>query len=145
MGLNYAELIAPYADPTEPGGAPRTPEGQREWLTKKGVPGEIVDLAMAAVYAGLAEGKTYADGKALDHAIRDAAARLLEARAKAALAVGQQQIEQAATSLYRQRTLARKPKQLLRHPGRALKWYRAQVVAFALGAALAGGLVWFIR
>ena len=72
---------------------------------------------------------------------------MVHARVRAALDVGQAQAEAAATALYRARTNARKPQQVLRHPLVALRWYSGHawclvVGAAAVGAAWATVLLW---
>ena len=140
--LDYAKLCQPYVSAEWPG----TPEGQRKWLVQsKRIPEDAADLAMAAVYARMDQGATFESGDALDQALLGEARELIRARVQAALEVGQAQIEGAATALYRQRTTALRPKQMVRHPLVALGWYRAQVVAYLLGAATVGGVWLWLR
>jgi len=57
--LNYDELIKPYEDPTPPGTTKRTPGGQRIWLRRHGIPDQIIEEAMVAVYTELAAGRVF--------------------------------------------------------------------------------------
>jgi hypothetical protein len=137
--IDYAKRCEPYAENG------RTPDVQRRWLVqKKQIPEDAADLALAALYTRLERGETFAGGHELDQALLTEARSLVAARIQSALEVGQSQIEAAGTAVYLQRTAARKPKEMLRHPGRALKWYRAHVLAFLLGAGAAGAAWGFL-
>ena len=61
MGVDYATLIVPYSEATPPANtaAKRTPEGQKAWLLKRGIPESVVDDAMTAVYTELAAGRVF--------------------------------------------------------------------------------------
>jgi len=61
MGVDYAKLIEPYSEATPPANTAtkRTPEGQKVWLLKRGIPEGIADDAMTAVYTELAAGRVF--------------------------------------------------------------------------------------
>lgn len=61
MGIDHAKLLEPYSEATPPANTAgkRTPEGQRAWLLKRGIPEGIADDAMKAVYTELAGGRVF--------------------------------------------------------------------------------------
>ena len=65
MDLN--ELLKPYSSHG------RTIEGQIKWLLSKGIPREHIDKAILSVYDEIARGRTFEDGKALDHYLLEVA------------------------------------------------------------------------
>ncbi len=59
--IDHAKLLEPYSEATPPANtaAKRTPEGQRAWLLKRGIPEGIANDAMTAVYTELAGGRVF--------------------------------------------------------------------------------------
>jgi hypothetical protein len=109
------------------------------------MPADLVDLAMARVYADLATGRTYPDGHELDRALLAECVRLAKERSHAALDTGRRQIEDAANNLALQRRLAARPKNLLRHPLEAAKWYADSLGYFAVGLMIGTMLGWWLH
>ena len=95
MGVDYAKLIEPYSEATPPANtaAKRTPEGQKAWLLKRGIPEGIADDAMTAVYTELAAGRVFEakDGNPagywLDRHLLETAREILRGREMARLSI----------------------------------------------------------
>ena len=95
MGVDYATLIVPYSEATPPANtaAKRTPEGQKAWLLKRGIPESVVDDAMTAVYTELAAGRVFEakDGNPagywLDRYLLETARETLRGREMARLSI----------------------------------------------------------
>lgn len=73
--MEFAKLLDPYAEKDRDGKPARTIEGQIKWLTKKGLPRDIIDQAIMKVFNELESGKQFQDdedttgGHKLDHYI----------------------------------------------------------------------------
>jgi len=91
MGLKYSDLIKPYEDPTPPGVDKRTPEGQREWLLKRGIPEQIVNEAMESVYTDISSGRVFRgsddhpSGYFLDRCLLETSRKILRGKEMAKL------------------------------------------------------------
>lgn len=78
--MDYKKLCEPYSENG------RTPEGQRIWLIRKGIPPSIVDQAMILVYDEVERGRTFDNGTHFDHQLLLKAQELVQADATAQLA-----------------------------------------------------------
>jgi len=74
--MDYKELLRPYSENG------RTPEGQRLWLNKKGIPPATIEQAMIFVYDEMDRGKKFDNGTELDHYLFAKAQEIMVAEAK---------------------------------------------------------------
>ena len=110
MGLKYSDLIKPYEDPTPPGVDKRTPEGQREWLLKRGIPEHIANEAMESVYMEIASGRIFSgsddhpSGYFLDRCLLETSRKILRGKEMAKLsAQNYEQVDGYISSTWRDR------------------------------------------
>ena len=69
--IEIEKLLEPYCD-----GGIRTIEGQMIWLQKKGFPQPAIEQAMQEVYLEVHHGKSFENGRELDHYLHEKAQRL---------------------------------------------------------------------